>query len=118
MSPGLVVAVTVCSLVLAAGCLLTAARDRAPGLAHLVGAGVVEAVLLVQVVVAAVKLAGGERPGSTAIFVGYLVAAPLLLPAAAALAALERTRWGAVILGVAALVLPVLMLRLKQVWHG
>ncbi|HET8681059.1 MAG TPA: hypothetical protein VFM54_04210 [Micromonosporaceae bacterium] len=118
MSSGLAVAVIACSLALAAGCLLTAARDRAPGRAHVAGAAVVEAVLLVQVVVAVVRLAGGERPGSMATFVGYLVAAALLLPAAAALAALERTRWGAVILGVAALVLPVLMLRLQQVWHG
>ncbi|HET8661926.1 MAG TPA: hypothetical protein VFM55_23395 [Micromonosporaceae bacterium] len=118
MSSGLAVAVIACSLVLAAGCLLTAARDRAPGRVHLAGAAVVEAVLLAQVVVAVVRLAGGERPGSLVTFVGYLVAAPLLLPAAAALAALERTRWGAVILGVAALVLPVLMLRLQQLWHG
>jgi hypothetical protein len=117
MSDGLVATISVLSLVMAAWCLFTAQRDRAIGRAHLVGLAVVELVVLVQVTLAAVRAAGASV-SSMATFVGYLIAAALLLPAAAGLAHLEPTRWGAVITGVAALILPVLMLRLQQVWSG
>ncbi len=49
-------------------------------------------------------------------FVGYLVAASVLLPLAVALSFMERTRWGSVIAGAGSLVLAVLVLRLLQVW--
>jgi hypothetical protein len=49
-------------------------------------------------------------------FLGYLVAFLAILPVAAVLTKLEPTRWGAVILTVAALVLPVLILRINQLW--
>jgi hypothetical protein len=37
------------------------------------------------------------------------------MPTAAVLARMEPTRWGSLILGVAALVMPVLVLRLQQI---
>ena len=67
---------------------------------------------------AVVALFRGERPDSVVTFVGYLIGAALILPAAGALAVFERTRWGATIVGVAALVLPVLVVRLQQVAGG
>jgi hypothetical protein len=51
-----------------------------------------------------------------ATFVGYLLTAVLFLPAAAALARMEPTKWGSVIMGAAALVVAVLSLRLLQTW--
>lgn len=118
MVSGLAIAVTVSSLLLAAWALLTAARNRPPDMTHLAGAVLVELVVLAQVVVAIVRLLGGSRPAELGTFIGYLVSTVLLLPAAVALMLMERTRYGAAILGVAALVLPVLVLRLQQVWNG
>lgn len=115
MSDGLVVAIIVMSLVAAAWCLVAAAANRPVTMAHLLGLAVVELAVLVQV---AVAVRGAGAAPSPATFIGYLVAAALILPAAAALAYLEPTRWGAVITGAAALVLPVLMLRLVQVSGG
>lgn len=111
----LATAVIICSLLVAAWALIAAARNRPADITHLAGLAVVEVLVLVQVVLAVVALFRGERPDSVVTFVGYLIAAALVLPAAAALALLERTRWGAVIVGVAALVLPVLLVRLQQV---
>jgi hypothetical protein len=111
-------AVIVSALLLAGWCLLTAARDRTVGPVHLAGVAVVELVLLIQVGVAVARMAGGHQAGDTATFIGYLVATPLVLPAGAALAVLERTRWGGVLLGIAALVVPVLVVRLQQIWNG
>jgi hypothetical protein len=51
-------------------------------------------------------------------FIGYVVASLLVLPIGAALAIMERSRWGSVIVGVASLVIAVVILRLRQVWGG
>jgi thiamine transporter ThiT len=61
-------------------------------------------------------MAGGDRPAELATFIGYLVTAALMLPLAVVLSFMERTRWGAVIAGVAALTVAVLVLRLQQTW--
>jgi threonine/homoserine efflux transporter RhtA len=118
VTDGLANAIIIASLVLAAWGLLTAALNRPAGRSHLLGLGLLEAALIVQVVVAVVKVVDGERPGQPATFVGYLVASLLVLPIGAALALMERSRWGAVIVGVASLVIPVLIVRLQQVWGG
>ena len=65
---------------------------------------------------------GGRRLAMTccavelATFIGYLLTSVLFLPAALSLSFMERTRWGSVIAGSAALVVAVLTLRLQQVW--
>lgn len=111
-------AIIIASLLMAAWALLTAARNRLVTYIHLGGLAVVEVLVLVQVVVAVWNMVGGERPASMVTFLGYLIGASLILPAAGALAVVERTRWGTVIVGLAALLLPVLVVRLQQVWHG
>jgi hypothetical protein len=111
-------AVIVASLLMAAWALVIAARNRLVTYIHLAALALVEVLVLAQVVVAVGRLVGGERPTSVVTFVGYLIAAALILPAAGTLAVVERTRWGTVIVGVAALLLPVLVVRLQQVWHG
>lgn len=118
MNSGLAIAVIVGSLLLAAWSLLTSARNRPPDLTHIVGAVVVELLVLTEAVAAIARIIDGARPAEPATFWGYLIASVLLLPAGVALALLERSRYGVVILGVAALVLPVLILRLQQVWSG
>jgi hypothetical protein len=114
----LVVAITVVAVVLAVlGVASTLAR-RQIGLVHLAVAGVLEALLLVQAVVAVVAMVGGERPPETATFVGYL-AGIVLVPVAGSLWAYnERTRWAGTVLAVAAVVVAVMVWRLLQLWEA
>jgi hypothetical protein len=110
--------IIVSSLVVAAFCGLMALLDRPPGLMHLLGLAIVEVVLLVQAVVATAKMFTGDRPDDMPTFVGYLLTAVLIPPLAVLFGYGERSRWGSVILGVAFLVVPVMVIRLQQVWSG
>jgi cell shape-determining protein MreD len=114
----LAVPAMIVALLVAAWCFVAAARQRWIDMSHLVGLAVVELAMLAQAVVALVHLASGERPVELATFIGYLATSVLLLPLAAVLSFMERTRWGSVVAGSAALVSVVLVLRLRQVWRG
>jgi hypothetical protein len=116
MNGVLVTVVTVAALVLAAGAALTAVLDRPAGRLHEAGAALVEAGLLALAVVAIVNIAGGDRPAEPGTFAGYLITTLAVLPTAVVLARMEPTRWGAAILAGGALVVPVLILRLQQVY--
>lgn len=116
MTGPLAIAVIIAALALAAWAGLTALLDRAAGRPHEAGAALVEAVLLALTAVTLAAIAGGERPVQPAVFAGYLIATLALLPVAVVLARMEPTRWGAAILGGAALIIPVLIVRLQQVY--
>lgn len=116
MIQGLAIAVIAVSLTVAVWAFFLAWRRRPVGRAALVGAAVVELVALAQVVVAVVLLVRGERPTEVATFVGYLAATLVVLPIGAWWAKGDPSRAGAVVLGVACLVLPVLVARLQQIW--
>jgi hypothetical protein len=111
-------AVTVAALALAAWCAVPAVRNRAIGVSHWSGLGAVEALVVAEAVAGIIHLAGGAHPRQYVTFIGYLVAFLIVLPLAGLLARLEPTRWGAVIVTVGALVLPVLVIRLNQLWAG
>jgi hypothetical protein len=114
----LVVAITVVAGVLALLGLASTAARRRIGLVHLATAGLLEAVLAVQAVLAVVRMAGGERPEDTPTFLGYLIGI-LLAPIAGVLwARTERTRWAGTVIAVAAAVVAVMAWRLLQVWEG
>lgn len=93
-----------------------AVRNQPVVLRQLVAGGVVEAVLLVQTVVAIVLLARGASPSDPVTFWGYLLTTLLVLPVAAAWAFAERTRWSSVVLLVAGLTVIFLQLRLVTIW--
>jgi hypothetical protein len=113
----LVGVITVVALLLAALGVASTLAGRRTGLVHLVGAGLLEAVLLVQAVLVVVAMSDGERPAETAIFVSYL-AGVLLVPVAGVLwARNERTRWAGTVLTVAGLVVAVMAWRLLQLWE-
>jgi hypothetical protein len=106
-------------LVLAGLSLVLTALDRRVGRLVLAAAAVGEAGLLVQVVWAIVRLAGGARPdGGMTIFIGYLAGSLLILPVAAAWGLAERTRWGPAVVAAGFLVTAVIIVRMQQVWHG
>lgn len=92
---------------------------RPVGLVVLLGfLGLVELGLLVQAVLGLVALAGDHRHVEGVTFVCYLIGSLLILPAAAWWARTEKSRWGVGVLLVACLVVPVMILRMNQVWAG
>ncbi|MCK0118329.1 hypothetical protein MWU57_14940 [Isoptericola sp. S6320L] len=112
--PLFVLAVALC-MALAGWAAWFAALDRAVILRQLFGAGAVEAVLVLQAVVAGVlQVRGHDVDG--ALFWGYLLTAALLLPIAAVWAFAERSRWSSVVLCVASLTVAFLQWRLWIIW--
>jgi hypothetical protein len=118
VSGALVVAITVVAVVLTVLGLASTIARRRIGLVHLVVAGVLEALLLVQSVLVVVALAGGERPADVPTLVSYL-ATVVLVPVAGVLwARVELTRWAGTVLAVAGAVVGVMVWRLLQLWEA
>ncbi len=115
---GVETALIICSLILAAWCLITTARNRSTDLTHLIGTAVVEFIVLAQVVLVITRLVDGEGPGDLVTFIGYLIMLVVALPASVAWSYLDRSRWGPAVIGVAALIVPVLVVRLQQLWDA
>ena len=114
----LVVAISVVALVLAGLGIAGTVAGRRIGLLHVAATGLLEAVLLVQAVVAVVALTGGHRPAELATFLSYLVAV-LLVPVAGLLwARSEPSKWAGTVLAAAAFVAAVMGWRLLQLWQA
>jgi hypothetical protein len=115
---GVATLVTVVALLLAGWSFLDVVRDEAPRRSLLAGIAALEGLLVVQVVVAVVRLVTDRRPEELATFIGYLAASLVILPLAYFWAWSEKNRSATAVLGVACLVIPVLVIRMKQVWGG
>jgi hypothetical protein len=96
--------------------LISAIADKPPGRAQLIYAAGVEAVVLVQSVIAALMLIGGFRPVELATTIGYLVGIAVLIPLAWFWANVERTRFSGVVMAVAAAAVAAMTLRLLVLW--
>jgi hypothetical protein len=114
---------TTVQLVLAAAALVVAiwlvvliVLDRLPGDPVFGALVVLEVGVVVQLVIGVVRLSGDHPGVNVAAYVGYLVGALLVLPIGFVWSAGERTRSGTAVLLVAVLVLPVLSLRLHDLW--
>ncbi|NUT96274.1 MAG: hypothetical protein HOY78_30035 [Saccharothrix sp.] len=120
----LATALIVLALVCAAWALLLAVLDKPLTLETGLTLGIAGAVallelgLLVQAVIGVVRLVGLDREISSATFVGYLIGPVVVLPLAGFWAVAERSRWGAAVLVVGCLSVPVMILRLQQIWAG
>lgn len=115
------VAVTLISLALAlaAWSALMTVLKRPVDASQVAGLAVAEVALLAQVVLAVVKMAGGQRPdGGIPLFSLYLAGSLFLPPLAGLWGRADRTRWGSGVLVVAYLVMAVLVVRLEQVWRA
>jgi hypothetical protein len=106
------------ALVVAVWAGYSAVRDRAPSRSQLIGVLVVEVVAAALVVSAIVSIAQGRRAHDMATFIGYLVAFLIVPIAGWALARMEPSRWGSVIIAAVAVVEAILVVRLQQVWVG
>ncbi|MGW5850659.1 hypothetical protein ACWFQ8_22365 [Streptomyces sp. NPDC055254] len=117
MLDALTVAIGAAALALAAWCGHAAWRDQPTKDWHFIGMAVVTVLVLAQLVVGLVELAGGDRPDEgTVIFVAYLLGAFAAVPAAGVLSLTERTKWGSVTVAAGAVVLAVLEVRLYDIW--
>jgi hypothetical protein len=77
-----------------------------------------EAGLLVQLVAGIVRLATDDHQVDNLAYLGYLITALLVPPLAAFWALAERSRWGPAVMVAGCLTVPVLILRLGQVWDA
>lgn len=90
--------------------------DRAIDTALLGLVGLLAIGALIQLVVGVTLLVGTDREVAAASFVGYLVGLVAVPPLAAFWALGERSRAGTAVLIVLGLLVPVLLLRLDQIW--
>lgn len=110
--------ITVVALLFAAWALISAASNRRPTLL-LFGAGVLlEALLLGFAVGGIVQMAGSDRQFARAEFVGYLLGCLAIPPLAFYWARGERSRSGTLVIALGFLIMPVMVLRVQQVWAG
>ncbi|MFD0775336.1 hypothetical protein ACFQZ2_15485 [Streptomonospora algeriensis] len=116
MVEALTTTIQVASLILAGWCLISTFRDQPMVVPHLVAAGVLWLLVIAQAVVSGVLMARGEGPAELAVFISYLVTIVLIPPACAVWGFIERSRWGPAAIAFACVVLPVMMVRLEQIW--
>ena len=96
--------------------IVTAIANKPPGKAQLLYAAGLEAVTVVQAILAAVKIIGGFRPVELATTIGYLIGIAILIPIAWFWANVERNRFSGIVLAVAALAVLAMTLRLLVLW--
>jgi len=72
--------------------------------------------LIVLLVVGLVRLANADHDVDGLSFVGYLVGLVVIVPLATVWSMAERSRWGPAVLLVGCLVVPVMIVRLGQIW--
>ncbi|HEY3528829.1 MAG TPA: hypothetical protein VGK78_06740 [Nocardioides sp.] len=110
------IVLSVVALVVAIWLVVLIVRDLEPD-DYLYGAlGLLEIGLVAQLVIGLVMVSGDHGGVNVAAYVGYLVASLVVLPAAFLWSVGERTRAGTGVLLVAVIVVPVLFLRLHQLW--
>ena len=107
---------TALAAVVVAWLLVLIARDRRPGDALYAAVGLLEVGLLVELVWGLARLTGSHPGVNVPAYAGYLVGSVLILPAAFLWSLGEKTRAGTGVLLVGVLVVPVLFLRLHQLW--
>jgi hypothetical protein len=113
---GLQIVLGAVCVVLALWLVVLIVLDRLPDDYLYAALGLIELGLMAQLVIGLVMVGGDHGGVNVAAYVGYLVGALLILPAGFVWSLGERTRGGTGVLLVAVLVVPVLFLRLHQLW--
>ncbi|MHA6796363.1 hypothetical protein ACVGVM_23045 [Pseudonocardia bannensis] len=116
MIDALVIVVLVATGALAVLGIGTTVRNRPPGRVHTLAVGAVEALLVIQAVIAAARVFGGVPLPESTTFLIYLVVSVCVLPIALQFATAEPTRWGGTVIAVAAIATGVAVLRLQGLW--
>lgn len=98
-------------------CVVAGLAGRRPSDFTVGALALIEALLLVQVIVAIVAPLSGNPPtGDLLEYWVYLVSAVLVPVGGVIWALLDRTRWSTVILGVAAFAIAIMMWRMQSIW--
>lgn len=118
MTGSYAIAITVIALLMAAWTLVLAAANRPPMASLLAAAAVLEALLVAFVVGGIVQMIGSGHGFARAEFVGYLLGCLAILPFATVWAWGEKSRSGTVVIALGFLLIPVMVVRVQQVWAG
>ena len=111
------VVLVVTSLLLALLGAVWAVLDRPMTRPLLVAAAGVEVLAVAQVVIAVVEMAGGHRTaGNLILMVCYFAALALLVPLGVVGGLIEPTRWGSASVAGCAVFVPVLIVRIQDLW--
>ena len=110
--------VTVLALALAVVTGVLALLDRKLPRWVLVLVALLEVALLVMLVQCVVAWVGGNAPADPVVFLAYLVVVLVAAPGTVWWGAAEPGRWGTGVVCIAGLLIPVLVVRLQQVWTG
>jgi hypothetical protein len=95
------------------------AAKRKPSLVSLGAIGLVQLALIVQLVTSIILVSGGARAKTDTIeFFAYVLVAFIVPLGAAFWALIERTRWSTFVLGVGALTVAIMIVRMHQIWFG
>jgi hypothetical protein len=106
------------ALALAVWAFVLVLANRPPSIRLLAGGAVLEVLLIGFLIGGIVQMAGSHRHFARAEFVIYLLACVAIPPVAAAWAWGERSRAGTAVLAVGFLIMPVMVIRVHQVWAG
>ena len=106
------------ALVLSAWAFVLALLNNPPALPVFLGGALLELLLIGFAIGGIVQMTGTKQDFSRPEFVGYLLACSAILPVGFLWARSEKSRAGVAVIGIAFLVVPVLILRVQQVWAG
>jgi hypothetical protein len=115
---GLQIVLSVVCLVALIWLVVLIVLDRLPNDYLYAALALLEVGLVAQLVIGLVMVSGDHGGVNVAAYVGYLVGALLILPVGFVWSLGERTRAGTGVLLVAVLVVPVLFLRLHDLWQA
>lgn len=105
------------SLALAVWAFVLVVRNTGIDDILLIGSGLLILLVVIQLVVGLVLLAGLDRPIESATFIGYLIGSAILPPAAVLWGLTERSRYGPAVILATYIVLTVLEVRLLEIWN-
>ena len=108
----------VVALLLAAWAFGLVLANRPPGISLLAGGALLEALLIGFLIGGIVQMARSNRDFARAEFVGYLLACVAIPPVAVGWGWGERSRAGTAVLAVGFVIMPVMVIRVQQVWAG
>lgn len=108
----------IASLALAVWAIVMVIINRAPNAALVIGAAVLELMLIVFAVGGIVQMIRSDRDFARLEFVGYLLGIIVIAPAAVRWMRDEKSRAASGVLAVVFLVMPILILRAQAVWAG
>ncbi|BDS48827.1 hypothetical protein [Rhodoluna sp. KAS3] len=92
---------------------------RKPSLFSLVPLALVQVLLVIQLAISISLVVLGERAKQDTVeFFAYLIVALMVPLAAGFWALIERSKWSTVVIGVGALTVAVMLVRMQQIWLG